>query len=449
MRFDMDFYKDQFLLNDNKFQVIYKSDRSPNFYIRVWTGEEYINRSLRTSDKEDAIRNALILVSDIRTKISFRQPVKDPTIRDILNWYNQSSFSDGMTPTRLHYINACVEKVILFMKTKKVERISYDDWSKYWDFRLDFSAQNESGAIHSVRDKSGLNRPSRRTLAVERQGYNQVMKAALTANRIARTTKMPAFPYRRFGEFYRPSKIEAKSTFTKAQYRELREAVRDHAIAKHKAIELRIKLRGAPAGKARQPHLEAYLARGLEAYLSLLRNCGCRRWEALNIKMKDLVEVKVKTQHGDRIAMGVEITSTKLRAYHTRTAILTYSGEQALLEWLKYKKSKGISDDPEAYVFSTYDDGLIRVRKEAFPQGFDRILNKLGWRYFPDGSKINMGAIRRLFIITRLDAGVDINLVAMTCGNSASTIKAYYDSVLLSRYATHIYQSSYYPEDDE
>jgi len=445
----MDFYTDQFLLNDNKFQVIYKSDRSPNFYIRIWTGDEYINRSLRTPDKEDAIKYALRLVSDIRTKIAFRQPVKNPTIRDILNWYNQSSFTDGMTHRRNHYINQCVERVILYMRNKKVEHLSYDDWSKYWDFRLDYSAKNEGGKIHSVKDKSGLNRPSRRTLSVERQGYNQVMKAALTANRIARTTKMPPFPYRRFGDFYRPSKSEAKSTFTKAQYRELREAVRDNAIRKHKAIELRIKLRGARAGKARQPHLEAYLARGLQAYISLLRNCGCRRWEALNIKYKDLVEVKVKTQHGDRIAMGIEITSTKLRAYHKRTAILTYSGEQELLEWLKYKNSKGISDEPESYVFSSYDDGSKRIRKESFPEGFNRVIHGLGWRYFEDGSKINMGAIRRLFIITRLDAGVDINLVAMTCGNSASTIKAYYDSVLLSRYATHIYQSSYYPEDED
>lgn len=444
----MDFYTEQFLLNDNKFQVIFKSDRSPNFYIRIWTGEEYINRSLRSPDKETAVKNALQIVSDIKTKIAFRQPVKNPTTKDILNWYNQSSFVDGMSQRRLNYINHAVERVILFLRNKKVEQLSYDDWNKYWDFRLELSAENKGGTIHSVKDKSGLNRPSRQTLHSERQSYNQVMKAALTANRIARTTRMPAFPYRRFGDFYRPSKSQAKDTFTKSQYRELREAIRDQSILKHKAIETRIRLRGAPAGKARQPHLEAYLARGLEAYISLLRNCGCRRLEALNIQYKNLVEVKVKTQHGDRIAMGIEISSTKQKAYHTRVAILTYSGEQALLEWLKYKNSKGISDDPESYIFSSYDDGNIRVRKEAFYQGFDRILNKLGWRFFPDGSKINMGAIRRLFIITRLDAGVDINLVAMTCGNSASTIKAYYDSVQLSRYAASIYESSYYPEDD-
>jgi hypothetical protein len=445
----MEFYTEHFLLNDNKYQVIYKSLRSPYYQLRIWTGDEYINRSLATNDKERAIQKALRITSDIRTKRAFKQPIKDPSIRDILDWYNQSSFADGMRAARLHYINASVERVILFMKGKKVETLSYDDWNKYWDFRLSLSAENIKGNIHSVRDKSGLNRPSRATLSSERQSYNQVMKAALTANRIARTTKMPAFPYRRFGDYYRPSKNQAKDTFTKAQYKELREAVRDQSLKKHKAIETRIKLRGNPAGKARQPHLEAYLARGLQAYMSLLRNCGCRRWEAYNIKYKNLIEVKVKTQQGPRVAMGIEITSTKDAAYHTRTAILTYSGEQALLEWLKYRKSKGLSDDPEAYVFSSYDDAFKKVKKESFPNSFDRILNKLGWRYFADGSKMNLGALRRLFIITRADAGVDLNLIAMTCGNSVSTIKAYYDSVQLSRYAASIYESSYYPEDDE
>lgn len=436
----MNFYKDQFLLNDNKFQVIYKSDRSPNYYIRIWTGDEYINRSLKSPDKEIAVANANKIVSDIKTKLAFKIPVKNPTIKDVLNWYNESSFVDGMGEQRLYYINHSVKRVMLFMGNKKVEELSYEDWGKYWDFRLDISARNESGLINSVKDKSGLNRPSRATLEAERQAYNQVMKAAITANRIARTTKMPAFPYRRFGDFYRPSKSQAKDTFTKAQYRTLREAIKKRSIRKHKEIN------GSPS---RKPRLEAYLARTLEAYVSLLRNCGCRRLEALNIQMKDLVDVRVRTQAGNRVAMGIEISSSKSKAYHKRTAILTYSGEQALLEFLKYKKSIGISDDPESYIFSRFDDGMKRIQKERLPQGFNRVLKELGWRNFPDGSKINMGALRRSFIIARLDAGVDINLVAMACGNSASTIRAYYDSVQLARYADSIYESSYYPEDDD
>ncbi|MHC4537053.1 MAG: hypothetical protein ACYS6K_24145, partial [Planctomycetota bacterium] len=86
---------------------------------------------------------------------------------------------------------------------------------------------------------------------------------------------------------------------------------------------------------------------------------------------------------------------------------------------------------------------------DTLPRAFDRALRRLGWWYFEDGSKMNMRAIRRLFIITRLDAGVDINLVAMNCGNSASTIRAFYDSVQLSRYASDIYSASYYPEDED
>ncbi len=444
----MYFYKEKFLLNDNENQLIYKSDRSPNWYIRFWTGKEYINKSLRTPDKKKAASNAAQIVSDIETKLAYNKPMKEPDIMELLEWYRHSRFSVDQSDSRKHYIKKTYERVSKFLGSKKVEHISDEDWFGYWEWRLQLSASNPDGNLFSVKDKSGLNRPSVETLRSERRTYNQVIKAALDSNNILRSTLMPAFPNRRFGEYYRPQKSKPKDTFTKSEYRTLREAIRDNAVRLAEQVERRFEVyphRVAGEGL----YKSAYLARALQAYVSILRNCGCRPTEPNGLTMSDLTDVKVKTPTGDRVAMGLTIRSSKSKAYHKRVAILTYTGEQALLEWLKYRKKLGLSDDPKAYIFSDLYDESIPIPRDSLPKIFDKILKSIGWWYFEDGNKMNMRAIRRLFIITRLDAGVDINLVAMNCGNSASTIRAFYDSIQLSRYASAIYSASYYPEDDD
>jgi integrase len=442
------FYKEKFLLNDNENQLIYKSDRSPNWYLRFWTGKEYINKSLRSSDKKKAVANALLIVSDIETKLAFNKPLKEPNIIEMLEWYIRSRFSVDQSDSRRNYIKQTCMRVADFFGNKKVERISDDDWYGYWEWRLELSAANKDGKFYSVKDKSGLNRPSLATLRAERQTYNQVVRAAIETNNILRSTKMPAFPQRRFGDFYRPQKAKPKDTYTKAEYSKLRDDIRDESIRKQEQVARRFEV--YPHNAAGEGlYKEAYIARALQAYISIIRNCGCRPTEPRRIKISDLVEVKVKTPAGDRVAMGLTIRSSKSRAYHKRVAILTYTGEQAVLEWLKFRQKIGLVDTPESYLFSDYADDSIMIHKDTLPRAFDRALRRLGWWYFEDGSKMNMRAIRRLFIITRLDAGVDINLVAMNCGNSASTIRAFYDSVQLSRYASDIYSASYYPEDED
>jgi hypothetical protein len=436
-----DFYKEGFILNDDKHIFVYKSDRSPNWYLRFYTGTKYINRTLRTADKTLAVARALELVVDLKEKIVFNQPLGKQTLKSLINWFLSSPYAANASEGRLYYIKMVVLRIHEFLGEKDVETISLEDWVGYWDWRLDYAKHRNRKYNHAKYDTSGQNRPTAQTLRAERQTYNQVIRAAIDGSRIVRSTKMPIFPARKYGDFYRPKKGVAKDTFTKAQYRIVREAISERVRETHARLE----------GKDSNPRLReiAYIAKALQAYVAIIRNCGARPYEVLELTAGRIISVKVKTDKGDREAMGFIIHSSKAEAFHKRVAIITYAGEQAVRDWLNYRSRIGLKDKENSYIFSSWKDHKKTFGKGLLIANFRKILKKIDMKKFDDGFHANFKALRRLFIVTRLDAGVPIQLVAQNCGNSVATIRRYYDSIQVSRYASDIYASSYFPEDEE
>jgi len=382
-----------------------------SFYarIRIADGKPYSVRSLGTKSAEVARDEALNLYHDLLTNPSKQTGL---TINGLVEKYKNSSSSNLSKPRntltgrqKAQIID--LDHIRTLIGDTKVNAIDSETESHLYQLRSNTQYFGKKVSPQTVHH----------TIIV----YRQLIKWAYNNQYIDR---MPALVTRQYAKTKR-------SPFTSSEVRILTQALTDKSITSH---------------TARQRHLAFLLLQGLR----IIRGSGVRPGELLKLRVRD-VEISTTRRTEDKIKYTnknivlkvsgktnltdqriVPVLDTAIRPINELLQYLKEQNNNELLPHQSLFAALNIEDNDSIRGINTETDstvqsGMQRLLKKTMRElDIEDVVNSKGHT-----QPKSLYSARHLFITEQLEKGLDVYMLARTCGNSVAIIQEYYDEMNL------------------
>ena len=370
----------------------------------------YIRKSLKTTDRFEAISLAREYYLNQRARISLKMPVGTHSPVEVIREYIDHCGHINAVGSRV--LAAYIEP--FFSKYDDIVSLTDKDFVRYWHWRYNYWHHNDTTP------NSGSNKvyyasknPRMTTLKEEQRILNGAFDFAISRSYI-KTKPNVLIPKeirsKDDGSLYR-------GTFTIEEYRQimkqLREDIKEAEDYEWKSID-------APV-IASNFHREFHLRR-LQTFLLIISNCGCRPSETVKLKFSD-VEKWISPYDEDLgteyclINISAKVSKVKkARKVFARNAVSTFKA----VNWFRQHHAKW-NEDEDLIFCSTKE----RHRPASMYVAVTKFLEKYGMRR-KNGQLRSAYSFRKFYSTMRIAEGTPISSLSKNMGTSIATLEKSY-----------------------
>lgn len=382
---------------------IFKKPNSSSWCVRFSPpGQKQFRQSLKTSDRDEALRRAYPLYLKIMAKAEAGLLVRKTTVNDVLDeWVAKTT----LRAPELSVINRYFRE---YLGPKDVTTINakiihdFKEWRKtYWTKgpgkEIDYLWYERAGRKLKRPVKHEEPKPSTvHTLEV-------ILSKFLTyCDNASYIAKAPKFTKDRVRTSVRPSfnpqeiKIIDMAALTNAQ--------RWYRFDNPKYLQ------------------EMHDAQVLSAYINVMAGSGLRPTECLRLRWRDILHFNPEPKKNEVGKIRIQVHG---KGKH-RVMVPLDSVEIALRGlWYIYTKTCERKPTPDDFVWVYRNMAQFKT----ISRPLDVLLRELKMKFDYKGDKRDAYSFRHYYITSQLVAGVDIHLLARNCGTSVGIIERHYSHV--------------------
>ena len=363
--------------------MLYRRTGSPNYHVRVRVRgcNGYLIKSTNSPNLRESERFGEDLYEEMYFRIRRGGDFNSPTYQKIFNEWKKYRLNSGTTSKGGSWVNTVKnveEYSIQYFGKMKIDKISTQDFSKYWEWRK-----------HNYK----LKEPSNGSLVRERTSILNLINFCVERGHL---TKIIDIPKPQVDMFRR------RSTFTEGEYKKitrlLREWVKD----------------GKVLGKWRDRYI-------FQQYFLILSNSGLRVGELRHLKWDD---VKPKKRPDDPLVVEVKGKTGKRQVVFNK-------GSDEYVRRLFDLRTKHLGSTPplNEVIFVNYSTNKPFT---SMKNSFMSLMKFCNIPLEKDGINRTLYSLRHFYITMRLSQDVSIHLLSKNVGSSIDMLERFYSHIITS-----------------
>lgn len=374
-----------------------------NWYCRIRIPKEdrYKTISLKTTDINEAKRQAFDHDAEVRFRVKHNVPIFEKSFAQVAAEYTdfQKSRADAGDVTRRRW--KIVEShtrlhLIPYIGNLQVTMIGEDKWRAYPLWRKQRGHPKDNGP--PAEDAEPAEPIKNGTIRQEMMTFRAIMSFAASRQYIQE---------RQVPKGRLPADKARREEFTPQEYRQLHRAAR-------KWVD------GAPHERSRWYRTMVY------NYMLIMTNTGMRTIEAQNLRWRD-IDLRSDSHGRSFVCINVR-GKDKFRELVAAHNVASY---------LERIRAVSKATAPDDFVFSTYDG---KAAMSHYKRLIQSLLTESGLLYSASGSRRSAYCFRHTYATFRLTEGVDVYFLAKQMGTSVKMIEDYYGHITPAKNAEQILQ---------
>jgi hypothetical protein len=387
--------------------------RKGAYYARIkYPNQKYLRKSLRTSDRNEAIHRAQELYYETRGKQALNLPIGTYSFNTILDKFRTSRKKRKLKKHWSSYDAVCDNYLLPYFEfNTDITRLSEDDIAGYWPWRMDYWKHNDSTVRSRAADRLVSNfaiEPCASSLEQDLYALRSVLKYAQNEGYIKRLPHVE-LPVKR------DRMTNSRASFSLEEWLAITELLQAEAKAPYPV--------DGTAGQRRAYTSVIRRARRLQTWIHTIANTGIRPQELKYLKFKDCRRWKspYKSDHG-RLYTIFEIGPDIAKTGRPRTVYAREKkfGTWERINWWREHHAKWKEDDD--LIFSSE---RTRGRPVDIMPTMRRFLNRHNLRQTPKGDRSSY-SFRSFYASQRIIEGTSLHALSLNMGTSLQMLEYHY-----------------------